>query len=514
VPDGNYTLMVNGTLSGGGTAESSLTGIVVDNTIPRPLFTAPKGGSRIHATVTVNVSSDPDTSSVEIYKITSGDQVLIGPCTRVGGTDNWTLQWDTASIEEAAEVTLIASAKDGAGNEGTDFDPVKVDNVPPEVELLSPSDNSTLSGHVLLKARCTDPYVREVRFEWRVGQGRWFSIASFEWNETISECVFTWDLYNSSEYDRVDVRAVATDDLMMEGTDIASGLAIKDLPPVPVIGSPMAGEHVTGPVVVVVASDPDTLHVDLAYGRSGEWTAIGAATKGADGRWRCTWSTAPLTMGDVSLRAVASDLSGGTGEATLSGLEVDNTAPAPWILRPAPGEFKVYPNYTLVATSDRDTVALSFSYRSEGRWFPIGNASYDQDLERWVLLCDIQTHIPDSAICATAVDEVGLVGTYVIADIDIDPGDRAPVFKASMPTSVSFDEDAENTTDLGPYVDDDRPTELRFYISGPYRDLLQVSGENKTGSLRMTLVPLPNEFGTSSSSCTCSTCPASMRRPS
>ena len=496
VPDGDYALMVNGTVSGGGSAESSLAGIVVDNSRPQPSFTSPRGGSRLHGTVTVNVSSDPDTSSVEIYNSTGVDKVLIGPCTRVGGTDNWTLQWDTTSIEEAVDVTLIAYAKDGAGNEGTDFRLVEVDNRPPEVELLSPTEDFTLSGYVMLKARCVDPHVDEVRFEWRVDEGVWQTIARFRWNASTTECAFTWDLYNFSEWDRVDVRAIAVDDLGMEGTDVATGLSIKDLPPVPVIEAPTSGEHITGTVVVVVASDPDTLHVDLSWGRSGEWTAIGTAIRESDGKWRYSWSTATLTMAEVSLRAVSTDLIGGDGEAVLSDLDVDNTPPAPWILRPAPGEFKVYPNYTLVATSDGDTVALGFSYRSEGRWYPIGNASYDPDLGRWVLLCDIQTHIPDSAICATAVDDVGLVGTYMVADIDIDPGDRAPVFRASMPASVSFDEDTENTTDLGPYVDDDRPSELRFYVSGPYRDLLQVSGENKTGSLKLTLVPLPNKYGT------------------
>ena len=501
VPEGSYALMVNGTVSGGGTAEASLTDIVVDNTGPRPAFLAPKGGSRLHGTVAVNVSSSPDTWSVDVLYSTVSDQVLIGPCTRVGGTDNWTLQWDTATLQEAVEVTLIASAKDEAGNEGTDFRLVEVDNEPPEVELLSPAPGTTLNGHVPLRARSADGHLVEVRFEWRVEQGTWLKIATVRngtaaWNATLNEATWSWDLYNSSEYDDVDVRALAVDDLGLQGADVATGLAIKDLPPAPVMEAPVAGAHLTGAVVIVVQSDPDTLHVDVSYGRSGEWTAIGAALRDADGKWRCAWSTAPLTMSDMSLRAVATDLSGRTGEARLDGLEVDNTAPAPWILRPAPGEFKIYPNYTLVATSDRDTVVLSFSYKSEGRWYPIGNASYDPDLERWVLLCDIQTRIPDSAICATAVDEVGLVGTYEVADIDIDPGDRAPVFRASMPSSISFDEDTENLTDLGPYVDDDRPSELRFYVSGPYRDLLQLSGENKTGGLRMTLVPLPNEYGT------------------
>jgi hypothetical protein len=497
VQDGNYTLMVNGTVSGGGSTESTVADIVVDNTVPRPSFQSPLGGARLHGNVTVIVSSDPDTSSVDVYISTGGSPEVLGCCSRAGGTDNWTMRWDTSSIERANDVTLIASAKDEAGNEGTAFLlGIEVDNAPPEVELLSPTDDATLTGRVVLKARCADPHLMEVRFEWRVGQGTWLRVGTAAWNGTLAAFALMWDLYNSSEYDRVEVRAVAVDDLGMQGMAVAVGLKIKDLPPVPVIEAPMPGGHLTGAVVVVVASDPDTLHVDLSYGRSGDWTTIGAALRDADGKWRCTWSTAPITMGEVTLRAVATDLSGWTGEARLSDLEVDNTPPAPWILRPAPGEFKIYPNYTLVATSDRDTVALSFSYRAEGRWHLIGNASYDPDLERWVLLCNIQTRIPDSAICATAVDDVGLVGTYEVADIDIDPGDRAPVFKASMVASVSFDEDTENTTDLGPYVDDDRPTEMRFYVSGPYRDLLQVSGENKTGNLKMTMVSLPNKFGT------------------
>ena len=501
VPDGTYRLMANGTLDGGGTAAATVENVTVDNTPPSPVFLSPPSSTRLRGQVPINVTADEPLSSVDIFLNTGTGPFLLGPCGRVTGTENWTYTWDTTAYSERVDLTLIASAKDLAGNEnmGAFLVGIDIDNVPPQLELLAPTDNESISGLYALSATCDDPNMRTIAFEWRIGTGTWLPIATFVANHSLDTYACVWDLYELTEYDGIQVRVVAVDDLGQLGSDLATGVDIVDIPPQPRIIAPLPGSHVTGTVTIEVGSQPDTRGVELSYSRDAgatNWTAIGQATQGVDGAWRCDWATSSLTAAGLTIRAVATDGSGGSGESTVADVEVDNTAPAPWILRPAPGEYRIPHDYVLEANSDRDTVRLFFSYKVAGDWVFIGNASYDVDHDRWRYAWSIDSPVNDSAILATAMDEVGLAGTAEVADIDLDPGDRAPAFLTTMVARVEMQEDsAYEELDLAPHVDDDRRADLMFYVTGEDPLLVYVAGENQTGELVMTFIPVANAHG-------------------
>ncbi len=500
VPDGTYELMANGTVDGGGEANATVEGVTVDNQPPFPVFLAPPQNTRVRGQVPVIVTADEPLASVDILISTGTEPSMLGPCSRTNDTNNWTLMWDTTTFTERVDLTLIASAWDLAGNNKFEFDwGIDVDNAPPEVELLAPVDDEPISGLYTLKARCADPNMRNLTFEWRIGAGSWQPIADPVWNQTMQCYAYVWDLYDRTEYDDIQVRAVAFDDLGQEGSAVATGVDIIDAPPEPRLIAPLPGSHLTGTVTIEVGSQPDTRRVELSFARDGadgNWTDIGQATRGTDGLWRCGWETAPLTAAGLTIRAVAIDGSAGSGEARASDVEVDNTPPAPWILKPSPGEYKIPHDYILEANSDRDTVRLFFSYKVDGSWRFIGDATYDSDHDRWRLAWTFESPVNDSAILATATDEVGLSGTAEVADVDIDPGDRAPVFLATMPARVEMQEDSPyEELDLAPHVDDDRPADLMFYVTGENPSLVYVAGENQTGELVMTFIPVPNAFG-------------------
>ena len=498
MPDGVYDLMANGTVDGDDGANATLRNVTVDNEPPLPTFLDPPPNARLVGLVMVNVTADEPLSSVDLLLSTGGPPTVLGPCSRVGDSNNWTYAWDTTGFTEHEDLTLVASAKDLAGNENTAFLYIDVDNVPPEVELLAPVADEAISGLYLLKARCTDPHMMSMRFEWRLGAGTWFFIANFTPNATHAY-EHVWDLYNSTKYDDVQLRAVAVDDLGQVGSAVATGVDIVDIPPRPSLLAPLPGSHLTGTVTIEVRSDPDTRHVEVSYARSGDasnWTTIGQAVRDDDGAWRCEWATSPLTATGLTVRAVATDGSGGSGEASTRDIEVDNTPPAPWILKPAPGEYRIPHTYVLEANSDRDTVRLFFSFKSDGDWVVIGNATYDMDRDRWRLAWTVQTPVNDSAIMAVAIDEVGLAGHVEVVDIDIDPGDRAPVFLSTMPARVEMQEDSSyEELDLMPHVDDDQNEDLMFYVTDEDPSLVYVAGENQTGELVMTFIPVPNAHG-------------------
>ncbi len=500
VEDGPYDLMANGTLDGGGEADASVEDVIVDNTIPTIKFLTPTLYQRLHGTVQINITSQEPLLSLELYLSMGLSQPWLGRCSQVSGPTDWTFLWDTTPLGERIDVGILAFGYDRAGNEGPGFVyDLYVDNVPPAVTLQSPSDNQTISNVHQLHAFCADHYMVNVAFEWRKGQGTWILIGTLPPNESDDyNYTLEWDLYPLGDYVGVEVRVVVTDDLGQVGIDVATGITIEDVAPEPSILAPREGEHLTGTVVLLAVSEPDTTHLAFSYARNGDlgnWTDIGTASKNASGVWTCEWSTGSLTVQSLVVRAVAMDGSGNVGEVRIGYIEVDNTPPAPRIIQPGPGEYQIPSNYTLVAISDRDTVSLRFHYRVNDSWSLIGAAEYDSDRERWSLLWVIKDLLVDTAICATAVDEVGLVGVYEVADIRVDPGDRAPRFKPSMPIVLTFDEDTRYELDIAPHVDDDKPTELRFFVAAGKTSLLQVGGENKTGSLLMTLVPAPNAFG-------------------
>jgi hypothetical protein len=501
LPDGSYDLLANASLQGGGYAEDMVSGIVVDNTPPTIRFLGLQTGDRLTGILYVNTTTDLDVASVEILISLGAGQTSLGWSERIGVSNNWSFRWATTSISENDDVTLIASAKDLADNEGTALLlGLEVDNTPPPVSLTSPQDNETLDGRYLLQADCTDTHLVEIQFEWRSKQGTWLEVGFATLNATLGKWTIEWNLYELDEYDDVEVRAVAVDDLGQVGISVAGNLSIRDLPPTPDFLYPAEGAHLFGQVVVEVVSDEDTSDVSLYYMWNGEWTEIGPVEQGTDEVWRYNWTTPPLTIVNSSLKAVAEDASN-TAEAILEDIEIDNTPPEPRILKPSESEYHIIDTYTLVAISDRDTVSLTFHYKishDPDEWGLCGEAEYSPDTDRWFIEWDVsEIRVQDSAICATAVDEVGHVGTYKIENIEVgvEPGDERPAFKSTMPTDISFEEDSEYVLDLKEQVTDNDVDTLRFYVIGENNLLYHIGGQNKTGELFLRFVPLPNAFG-------------------
>jgi hypothetical protein len=498
VPDGTYDIMANGSLIGGNSTESVLSSVTVDNTIPTVQFITPQTNQRLRGYYQIELQASDDVVSVFLYKDQGSGFVPMGNAEYDDVSDQWIIEWNTTGITEKGDIGIIASGWDRAGNEGrTVVLGLQVDNVPPPAILIRPRDNATLDGYYRLRGNSSDTYAVTARFEWRVGSGAWLKAGDGTWNDSLEEWRFLWNTYEVGEYTDVDVRIAVVDDLGQWGYGAAFNITITDLPPEPTFLSPSEEDHLNGQVILEAISQNDTVSMEFLYDDDGTWMSIGDGTLDPDDVWRISWNTPPLSIHLTTLKALATDGSGGEGEATVTSIEVDNTPPEPNLIHPSEGEYRLFHTFVLTAMSDRDTVTLSFSYKDGDMWIPCGDATYNWNNDRWELEWEITFRIIDSAICATAMDEVGLVGTDYVANIELglEPGDRKPVFTSGMPETIFFPEDLEYDLNITEYVDDDTTNLLKAYVVGEPISLFRVFGENRTGSLQLTFIPNVNAWG-------------------
>ncbi len=496
VGDGDYELMANGTLDMGGYETVNVTDIHVDNTKPSLSFLRPSFGDRVNGIYMITLGAGEDVVSVDLYI----DFVPLGAAIHVTGTSNWTYPWDTTGYNEAEGLGFLAAALDSAGNEKrTTVSDIAVDNVPPVVSMVAPEDNATLDGYVRLLGNTSEMHILQVHFQWRVDDGIWLDAGPASWNETLELYTYLWNTYDVGEFQDVEVSFTVMDDLGQTGVAVARNITIIDLPPTPTITCPGAGAHLTGTVALSATAPNDTRSLTFEYHDGDRYVMLGDAVETGDGVWNHTWVTDGLSIFRTSIRATAKDNSG-SAEAIVANVEVDNTSPDPRILDPAESDYHLTEEVTFSIISDPDTVNLSLHMLNGTTWELIGDAEYDQNLGRWVLYWEIPEtlYIADSAICATAVDEVGLTGSsppLANREIGNDPEDRPPRFERSMPEVIYFNEDHEYILYLGEHVWDDSPSTLKAYVSNEPESLFSVYGENTVGNVDLRFIPVPNKHG-------------------
>ncbi|MCK5251902.1 MAG: DUF835 domain-containing protein [Thermoplasmata archaeon] len=499
VTDGTYELMANATLAGGGYAQLNVTDIRVDNTAPTIFFINPSSGIRLNGLYIIRTQTTPDVVAVDLFIDTGSGFVPMGNAQHEVASVNWTFVWNTTSYSELKDVDLLAAARDAAGNEHrTAVLGIHIDNVPPTATLVAPVENVTLDGYVHLKANTTEEHIADVYFQWREGDGEWERIADANWNSFRSLWMYHWNTYEVGEHTEVEVRITVMDDLGQKGHASVGGITISDLPPEPEFLVPAEGDHLTDEQELCVVSQNDTVNVVFSYFNGTGWVDIGQAEQHGEEVWNLSWDTTELSLYETIIQATAYDATG-NGSVLIDDIEVDNTSPAPQILTPTTYQYHLFGTIPLVVISDRDTVAITFHYEDEDEWVFFFESVYNANTDRWegVWFIPEELYIDDSAICATAIDEVGLRGTYLLDHREIGkrPGDYAPMFESSMPEVIYLVEDQEYLLKLADHVDDDDKSTLKLYVTNEPKDLFYVDGENVTGQLDLNFITLPDQNG-------------------
>jgi hypothetical protein len=500
VGDGTYDLFANATLSGDGNVSVILPNITIDNTAPSLVIVNPMDNVRINSIYIIRMQASLDVVDVRLWSNIGGNYTDMGSALQMSNPINWTYPWNTREYDEISVDELLVSAVDAVGNEARkNVLNLTIDNVEPVASMVFPQANDILDGYVHIKANTTEEHIAHIFFEWRSGDGEWTRIADANWNEAQSLWMYHWNTYDVGERTGVEVRVVVVDDLGQNGNASATGVVIVDSPPSPQFVTPEVDDHVTGEIDIVLTSQNDTVRVDLAYMDGMMWLPVGEATRMNDTHWILTWDTKELDFQATTLNATAYD-SAGSGSTHCSPIEVDNTAPAPQIIKPEFPNYHLQGDVAIIMNSDRDTVSISAHYHDGTGWVYIDNALYNANKDRWQIIWEIPAtdfYYEDSRIRVTARDEVGIEGETVLDHriLGNKPDDVPPEFLPSMPEMITINEDSIYVMEMGPHVTDDDKSTLMLFVTNEPKDLIHVTGENLTGNLDLTFKTLPDASG-------------------
>jgi subtilisin family serine protease len=124
-----------------------------DTTPPNLSFMSPSSGATVSSTVPVQVDASDNVGVASVTLSVDG----VSP-----GTDSaspYSFNWDTLSSTNGSH-TLVASARDAAGNTSTASISVTVNNLidttPPGISILSPANGGRVSGQVSVLVSATD----------------------------------------------------------------------------------------------------------------------------------------------------------------------------------------------------------------------------------------------------------------------------------------------------------------------------------------------------------------------
>jgi subtilisin family serine protease len=149
VPSGSYVLESRAHDITGNVGTSAPVAVFADNAAPAVSFTAPDSGAAVHGTVALQVSASDNhaVARVELYE----GATLIG----IDTTAPYSVSWDTSLVSEGNHA-LTAKAYDAAGNLGSAYATLRVDNTVPAVAITSPAQGATVFVQTTLSANASD----------------------------------------------------------------------------------------------------------------------------------------------------------------------------------------------------------------------------------------------------------------------------------------------------------------------------------------------------------------------
>jgi hypothetical protein len=151
--DGDRTWRAVASDRSGNFAEATLA-VRVDNTAPVVRWFNPANGAVVGGVVTLVAEATDGVDGSLPVTFKANGQVLVDADANAAG-----FQWDTRGY--SGQVTLVAEARDGAGNVGSasvvvTVDQTVADRTAPRVEFLSPGSGSLLRGVVTVRVQATD----------------------------------------------------------------------------------------------------------------------------------------------------------------------------------------------------------------------------------------------------------------------------------------------------------------------------------------------------------------------
>jgi len=312
-----YHFLVRVVDQGGLCNDSNLVTGLTANTLPRPVITSPSDGdlfdTRTPVVFDCSKSSDQDLDPLSFHWTSS-----------IGGHLSSNTTFTTILPEGAHRITLYVN--DGHGHNVSARVSITVNKAPnrrPAVAVLSPADNSRVSGVVWLNGTASDidgndtlrsVEVKISRSGWEEaeGAGEW----TYMWNTSKAANGKYKVLFRSYDGDLYSAESVLN--LVVEN------VVVNLRPGVSITGPPATWLSRTA-VITGTASDPDgqIARVEVSLNGGGWQAAMGTSA------WSFTLDTTELRNGRHSLQVRAFDGKDYSEAATLNFTVANTVAPAP-----------------------------------------------------------------------------------------------------------------------------------------------------------------------------------------
>jgi serine protease AprX len=340
LPDGPHTIKLLASDLAGNDAETSIV-IVVDNTPPLAGINAPVDGAYVKDIISINVTgTDTNFNRMELYI----NGILKQTWTESG---TQTYDWNTHAYTDGSCIIKLV-VYDKAGNLETAETTVTIDNTPPSVTLISPSEDSVVSRTVNVTFSFSDENLENATL---LLDGKILS-------DITDKHFYLWNTTQTSDGEHILMLIVIDEAGNSRTFEIT--VTVDNTPPTAEIRKPIENTHMRGSYEVVIYgydANLDVIEVYVNESLVDSWNVTGIYTY--------TWDT--TVDGAYQIKLLVKDKAENNITEIVTVI-VDNTKPSVSITSPKDGaELSGTVNINFTATDDNlDKVFLR-----------INNATFD-----------------------------------------------------------------------------------------------------------------------------------------
>jgi len=281
-----------------------------DTTPPSVAITSPSAGSIVARSITVAATASDNVAVAGVqFKLDGvdfGAEVAAAP---------YSIVWNTATASNGSH-NWTATARDSSGNQSTSGSvPVTVDNTPPVVAILTPTNGSIVARAITISATASDNVaVAGVQFK--------LDGVNIGAEGTTAPYSFAWDTTTATNDSHV-LTAVARDTAGNQSTSGPVAVTVDNVPPSVAINSPSAGSTVARTISVGATASDNVAVAGVQFKLDG--VDIGAEDTTAP--YSVAWDTTTATGGSHTLTAVARDTAGNRTTSDPVTVQVSNSNP-------------------------------------------------------------------------------------------------------------------------------------------------------------------------------------------
>ena len=418
----------------------------------RPAVASPTANSTVTGEINLTAVADPLIVGLRFDYVRPTNVTFgVGAAAFDAGTGRWWALWNTTGLGGAG-YSVVAVGTDARGFRfSSPRLPITVDNAPPLVAFVDPTNNGNLTGVVNLVATAS---LDAVSVSFSYDNGTAVVPIGFATQTSPGRWELSFDTTGFGEIDSVALFVTAVDAVGLAGTGSVT-VAIDNVGPFVRIDAPRPFTNISGVFKVILNASKDVVRIDL-----NENGSLGQAVLRPGGSnsswWTFDWLTLEFLNTSATLTATATDRVGFQAQDAVANLTIDNTEPKPVLVAPLNSSANTGVVH-MAARAPANAVRVNFSYLAQGEEVRIRSmAASEANASSGLFEFDWDTRSPtrvdfSGIIIVTATNSFGRTGTYNSSLIVVD--NTPPFVHITAPTFGEI-RVAENYT-VEAYADDD-----------------------------------------------------------